>query len=279
MKVIERKSELKSYLDQLREDGAAIGFVPTMGALHQGHLSLIRESQKENDITVCSIFVNPTQFNDAEDFRKYPRNVAVDRELLEEARCDVLFLPDVEEMYGSAETIYPDLEGLDSKLEGSFRPGHFDGVVQIVYLLLKAVEPDRIYMGQKDFQQQLIVGKMIRAMDLHVALRTVPTEREPSGLAMSSRNARLTQVQRDEAAVIHKTLFLATEALRNGIDIDTIIADSVEELEKYDTRLEYFRICDAHTLDDIDHYEPGIPAVILVAVWWGDVRLIDNLLV
>ena len=279
MKVIESKKELKEYLDQLRKEGSTIGFVPTMGALHDGHIALIRHSQQENDVTVCSIFVNPTQFNDVEDFKKYPRHIQTDKELLTDAKCDVLFIPEVEEMYGETVNVAPELDGLDERLEGAFRPGHFDGVVQIVYLLLKAVEPDRIYMGLKDYQQQLVVGKMISSLKLNVKLRSIETDREDSGLARSSRNARLSQYQRNDAAIIHKTLFLAKQALTDGIDIETIISDSTAELEKYDTKLEYFKICDAHTLEDISEYDPQRPTVILVAVWWGEVRLIDNLLV
>ena len=279
MKVIESKNELKEYLDALRADGNTIGFVPTMGALHEGHISLIRQSQQENEVTVCSIFVNPTQFNDVEDFKKYPRNIHVDTELLTDAKCDVLFIPEVEEMYGETIKISPDLEGLDQKLEGSFRPGHFDGVVEIVHHLLQAVEPDRIYMGLKDYQQQLIVGKMISSLNMPVRLRTVETDREDSGLARSSRNSRLSQAQKNDAAVIHKTLFLARQALEEGIDIETIISDATEEIEKFETKLEYFKICDANTLEEITAYDPLRPTVILVAVWWGEVRLIDNLIV
>ena len=278
LRVITSKKELAEYIQSLRAEGATIGFVPTMGALHQGHIALISHSQQENDYTVCSIFVNPTQFNDVEDFKKYPRNVAVDTEMLEECKCDILFLPDVEEMYGEAEEINPDLEGLDEKLEGEFRPGHFKGVMQIVYLLLKAVSPDRIYMGLKDYQQQLLVGKMITSLGLPVTLRAVQIDREDSGLARSSRNVRLTTYQRNDAAVIYKTLFLAKEALKNGIEISTIISDSLEELEKYDTKLEYFKICDAETLEDLDEYSEHIPTVILIAIWWGGVRLIDNIM-
>lgn len=279
MKVIQSKKELAEYIQALREDGSTIGFVPTMGSIHEGHISLISHSQQENDYTVCSIFVNPTQFNDVEDFKKYPRNISVDTQMLEDANCDILFIPDVEEMYGETDEINPDLEGLDEKLEGAFRPGHFKGVMQIVYLLLKAVAPDRVYMGLKDYQQQLLVGKMIEAESLSVILRAVETDREDSGLARSSRNVRLTSSQRNDAAIIYKTLFLAKEALKNGIEIPTIISDSEEELEKYNAKLEYFRICDAQTLEDLDEYNEDRLAVILIAIWWEDVRLIDNLLV
>ncbi len=278
LRVITSKKELAEYIQSLRAEGATIGFVPTMGALHQGHIALISHSQQENDYTVCSIFVNPTQFNEVEDFKKYPRNVAVDTEMLEECNCDILFIPDVEEMYGETDEVDPNLEGLDEKLEGEFRPGHFKGVMQIVYLLLKAVAPDRIYMGLKDYQQQLLVGKMITSLGLPVILRPVETDREESGLARSSRNVRLSTYQRNDAAVIYKTLFLAKEALKNGIEISTIISDSEEELEKYDTKLEYFKICDAETLEDLDEYSEKNSTVILIAIWWGDVRLIDNIL-
>lgn len=279
MRVFSSKKELKEHIASLKSEGGTIGFVPTMGALHEGHVALIKHSQQENDYTVCSIFVNPTQFNDVEDFKKYPRNIQVDTQLLTDAHCDILFLPETEEMYGETQVITPEMEGLDQKLEGVFRPGHFEGVLQIVYLLIEAVVPDRIYMGLKDYQQQLLVGKMIKTMDVKVILRAVETEREDSGLAKSSRNSRLSQVQKNDSAIIYSTLFQAKEALKNGEEIATIISDSIEELEKYETRLEYFKICDAQTLDEIDVYDESRPTVILIAVWWGDVRLIDNIMV
>jgi len=279
VKVIATKSQLKLFLNKHRHKNQSIGFVPTMGALHAGHLSLIQYSREQCDLTVCSIFVNPTQFNDSEDFKKYPRTIEADTLLLKEAGCDVLFVPDTEEMYNNTTPIHPNLQGLDRILEGEFRPGHFDGVVQIVYLLLQAVRPDYLFMGLKDYQQQLIVRKMIEAMDLPVQLKAMPILREPSGLAMSSRNTRLTAEQRHDSAVIYKILFLSAEAIRRGTDLKIVVDDASQELKKYECRLEYMAICDADSLKPISHYNPDIPTIILIAVWWGDVRLIDNMLV
>ncbi|HRN33993.1 MAG TPA: pantoate--beta-alanine ligase [Saprospiraceae bacterium] len=277
MHIFTKKAGLKAYLDKERKKGKSIGFVPTMGALHEGHLSLIIGSRKDCDVTVCSIFVNPTQFNNADDFRKYPRVVEADRDLLEKASCDVLFLPDVEEMYAGTKPIRPDLDGLDTRLEGEFRPGHFDGVVQIVYLLLKAVKPDRLYMGLKDYQQQLIVGRMIREMKLPVTLVAEPTMREKNGLAMSSRNMRLTPVQREEAAAIYAMLTHAAQSIKEGLDVPEVLQKAESELADFDCKPEYIVLCDAETLLPLERYDPDRKAILLAAVWWGDVRLIDNL--
>ncbi len=277
MHIFTTKAGLKAYLDKERKKGKSIGFVPTMGALHEGHLSLIAECRQDCDVTVCSIFVNPTQFNNADDFKKYPRVVETDRELLEKAHCDVLFLPDVEEMYTGTKPIHPDLGGLDKRLEGKFRPGHFDGVVQIVYLLLKAVRPDRLYMGLKDYQQQLIVGRMIREMKLTVELVAAPTMREKSGLAMSSRNTRLTLEQRAAAAAIYRMLTHAKQALKDGMDVADVLHQAEKELSEFDCKPEYITLCDAGTLLPLERYGPEKKAILLTAVWWGDVRLIDNL--
>ena len=279
MKVFTTKSQLKTYLDRHRRKGHSIGFVPTMGALHQGHLSLIEFSKAECDVTVCSIFVNPTQFNDPEDFKKYPRTIEQDSNLLREVDCEVLFLPSVDEMYRDFVPIHPDLQGIDSVLEGSFRPGHFDGVVQVVYLLLQAVQPTYIFMGLKDYQQQLIVKKMMDSMNLNTTLRALPIMREDSGLAMSSRNVRLSPEQRHDAAAIYKTLFLSAQSVKKGVDIISVLEDTSLEFKKYECRLEYMSICNAETLEPIEQYNPDIPTIILIAVWWGEVRLIDNIII
>lgn len=277
MHIFTTKAGLKAYLDKERKKGKSVGFVPTMGALHEGHLSLITECRQGCDVTVCSIFVNPTQFDNADDFKKYPRVVETDRELLEKAHCDVLFLPDVEEMYTGTKPIHPNLGGLDKRLEGEFRPGHFDGVVQIVYLLLKAVRPDRLYMGLKDYQQQLIVRRMIREMKLTVELVAVPTMREKSGLAMSSRNTRLTPEQRAAAAAIYRMLTHAKQAFKDGVDVAEVLHQADKGLSEFDCKPEYITLCDAETLLPLERYDPEKRAILLTAVWWGDVRLIDNL--
>lgn len=279
MKIFKHKSELQNYLKHKKTKKGLVGFVPTMGALHEGHMALIQASREENELTVCSIFVNPTQFNDAVDFEKYPRTIGADLILLERNHCDVVFIPDVDEMYQNHQSIHPDLDGLDTKLEGVFRPGHFDGVVQIVYLLLKAIQPDRLYMGLKDFQQQAIIRRMIKVLDMPVVLRSVETLREANGLAMSSRNQRLTADQRKAAGVIYKTLEKAGQNLLKGYAVQSVIDEAIADLQIPNTKLEYFKVCDPDTLDEIKSFNDRTTAVILVTIWWGDVRLIDNLLV
>lgn len=276
MRIFRTIDELQFFLRKIKLSGKKVGFVPTMGALHEGHLYLIKRSKAENEVTVCSIFVNPTQFNDKSDFKKYPRVLDSDIPMLEEVGCDILFIPDTEEIYRGHQDITPDLLGLEGKWEGAFRPGHFNGVVQIVYLLLKAVEPDRLYMGLKDFQQQAIIGRLIQSLNLNVELIPVEIIREPSGLAMSSRNARLSGEQRAEAAIIHETLQWAAEEIRNGVPIEEILAQSRQRLKLPGTELEYLEYCRQDNLDRMTHYSPEIGSVILVAIWWGKVRLIDN---
>lgn len=279
MFIFKTKEELQFFISGVKKPGDKIGFVPTMGALHAGHIELIRQAKAENELTVCSIFVNPTQFNDKKDFEKYPRVLENDILLLEAGECDVLFIPSTDEMYEGAPEITPELKGLDTRLEGEFRPGHFKGVVQIVYLLLEAVKPDLLYMGLKDFQQQAIIAQLIRSMKLPVRLVPVATIREPSGLAMSSRNRRLTDTQRQEAAVIYQVLLTAKEAILAGSPVDEVLSNGLKKLTLPGTRPEYLKFCKADDLTDLTEYDSAVPAVLLVAVWWGDVRLIDNILV
>lgn len=273
-----QNTRLKSFLDRKRAAGSSIGFAPTMGALHEGHLSLIRRSNEDHNVTVCSIFVNPTQFNDPSDLLKYPRAEDEDLFRLERAGCPVVFVPSENEVYPQGLDAGPqfDFGYLDQVMEGEFRPGHFKGVAQVVYRLLRIVSPDALYMGQKDFQQLAIVGEMLRQAALPVRLVMCPTVREPSGLAMSSRNTRLTEEQRSRAALVH-------QALQKIRDRATEVPLPQLEAEAFQTlsaepgfRPEYVRIVDGRSLRPVSGYGASDFIVACVATWVGDVRLIDN---
>lgn len=285
MNIIKTKKALAEHLDTFRSEGRSVTLVPTMGALHTGHLSLLRMALEMDDsIVVCSIFVNPTQFNDPEDLQKYPRPIEQDIALLEEVGCDVLFLPEVTEMYGEQEHWTMDLGMLDRVWEGAQRPGHFQGVTQIVYKLFEAVQPDHAIFGQKDLQQYLVIEEMVRQKQLPVQLSMAPTVREEGGLALSSRNVRLSPQGRQQARVLSQSLQHVTDGLSRWkageCSLQTLQMEARELLEKAPgVRMEYFTICDRRTLlpaeEDID------PAyiVVLVAAWVEGVRLIDNMVV
>lgn len=285
MNIIKTKKALAEHLDTFRSEGRSVTLVPTMGALHTGHLSLLRMALEMDDsIVVCSIFVNPTQFNDPEDLQKYPRPIEQDIALLEEVGCDVLFLPEVTEMYGEQEHWTMDLGMLDRVWEGAQRPGHFQGVTQIVYKLFEAVQPDHAIFGQKDLQQYLVIEEMVRQKQLPVQLSMAPTVREESGLALSSRNVRLSPQGRQQARVLSQSLQHVMDGLSRWkageCSLQTLQMEARELLEKAPgVRMEYFTICDRRTLlpaeEDID------PAyiVVLVAAWVEGVRLIDNMVV
>ena len=269
---------LQARLDAARKSGRQIGFVPTMGALHDGHTTLVQRSIDENDITAVSIFVNPTQFNDASDLERYPRPVGTDLDILFETGCDVVFLPAAKEVYppGLDTELDLDFEGLDSRMEGEFRPGHFKGVAQVVYRLLDIVQPDRLYMGQKDFQQTAIIGYMLDHYNLPVELVVCPTVREPDGLALSSRNTLLTSEFRKIAPVIYRTLVQA------GFDLGTkpmrqIEQEALEALSQAGLEPEYFSIVNRNSLLPATDQEPVDGLVACVAAFAGEVRLIDNL--
>lgn len=280
MYLFRRVSDLQAFLKTERVNNRAVGFVPTMGALHQGHLSLIRTSLTKNEITVASIFVNPTQFNDPNDLKKYPRTPGKDLEKLASVGCDVVFLPEVEDIYpaGMDTDLVVDLAGLDSKMEGAQRPGHFDGVAQVVHRFLQIVKPQHLYMGQKDYQQQLIIRRMIEVLDLPVKLRTVATEREADGLAMSSRNVRLEPTIRTRAVLLYQTLQAAKAQLNKGEKVSDIEAWALKTLSQPGFRPEYFSIVDGKTLASIN--QDSMPQLIVActAVWAGEVRLIDNMI-
>lgn len=279
MYIFRAAAELQQHLQTLRSNNRTIGFVPTMGALHEGHLSLIRQSKSENSFTACSIFVNPTQFNEAADLQQYPRTPGTDIGLLADAQCDVLFLPPTEEIYppGLDTTVAVDLGELDQVLEGRFRSGHFAGVVQVVKRLLDLVQPDRLYMGQKDYQQFTIVREMIRQLQLPVEIVMAPIVRESDGLAMSSRNTRLTVADRLAAPLIYKTLREARQLLKT--QPPTAVRDwALDQLRAAGFRPEYFEVVDGTSLQPVSGAGNSKQLVACTAVWAGDVRLIDNIL-
>ncbi|QNM85320.1 pantoate--beta-alanine ligase [Polaribacter pectinis] len=278
MKIFTTKQDLKSCLSEFKTKNKAIGFVPTMGALHEGHLSLIKKAKEKNDIVVVSIFVNPTQFDNVEDLKKYPKTIENDIKLLESVSCDVLFSPSVEEIY--SENIASekfDFDGLEHQMEGKFRDGHFDGVGTIVKTLFEIVEPNKAYFGQKDFQQLQIIKKMVKKNRLPVKIKGCPIFREKDGLAMSSRNVRLSNEQREIAPFIFKTL----KEVRKKFGITNIseINKWVENQFKKQPllELEYFTIAEEKTLETAETKESNKKYRAFLAVFAGKIRLIDNI--
>lgn len=277
MKIFTTKDSLSKHLEELHNDGKAIGFVPTMGALHQGHLSLLAQSQQQTDVSVCSIFVNPTQFNDPKDLEKYPRPIESDIKKLEEAGCDILFNPGVNEMYASNEQWHLDLGEMEHLLEGKFRPGHYQGVTQVVFKLFDIVKPDLAFFGQKDFQQVLVIQKMIDLLHLGVKLVMCPILRENDGLAMSSRNIHLSAEDRRHALVLSKTL----SWLRQNFDEGQIVSLTEQCKNRIKAepgvQLEYFEIANGENLHNANKDTKQIVA--LVAAKAGNTRLIDNVII
>ena len=275
MKVISQKTELTAALLPFRNRQASVGFVPTMGALHAGHIDLVKRAVKENEVAVVSIFVNPTQFNNATDLERYPRTPEADRNMLENAGAHFLFSPEAEEMYpGSMDLPHLDLGELETVMEGKFRPGHFQGVAHIVWRLLDAVRPTRAYFGEKDFQQLAIIRHLVRMQKLPVQIIGCPTVRESSGLAMSSRNMRLSDAQRNEAAVISKALYWLKNSGKKYSLADAIrkASDSIENATGL--KVEYLEVANENTLRPATEWGPDLRA--FAAVFAGDVRLIDN---
>ena len=279
MNRITKTAEITQIIKEYQSTGRTVGFTPTMGALHAGHHSLISKSIAENDVTICSIFVNPTQFNNANDLDKYPRTIDSDCAGLEKIGCDIVFLPTEEEIYPGGEELFEiniDLQGLDKKMEGAHRPGHFAGVVQVVKRLLDIVPTDRLYMGQKDYQQFTIIRHMIKVLDIPTQLVVCPIMREDHGLAMSSRNVRLTRDNREDASIIHRVLRQAKQWIDTK-DIEDIESRAMEYLSVSGFRPEYFSIINGHTLETIKDINGVEEVVACAAVWAGDVRLIDNM--
>ena len=278
MKIFNTKQELKSYLTSKKDKNKTIGFVPTMGALHHGHLSLIKKAKKKNDLVVVSIFVNPTQFDKKEDLTNYPKTLKNDTKLLESVSCDVLFFPSVEEIYDnniSSEKF--NFDGLEHEMEGKFRNGHFDGVGTIVKALFEIIEPNRAYFGQKDFQQLQIVKKMVKKHRINVKIKGCAIFREEDGLAMSSRNTRLTKEHRESAPFIYKTLKKVRKKFGTE-NADKIIEWVENQFKKHPfLELEYFTIADEKSLKNIERKELDKKYRAFIAVFAGKIRLIDNI--
>lgn len=281
MIIFRTEKDLNQYLRKRKQEGKTIGFVPTMGALHPGHLSLIKICQQHCSITVASIFVNPTQFNDPKDFEKYPVTIEKDCLLLEKQHTDILFLPSVQEVYPdglSSETHY-DLDGLDLLLDGTHRPGHFQGVCQVVQRLLEIVLPDKLLLGQKDYQQCMILKKLIAFMGINTEIFIVPISREVDGLAMSSRNVRLNKLERRQAPAIYQQLKWIQE---NWIkkEITELKTTARENLLKAGfQKVDYVEIVDFQNLTPVKAVDSNKKAVVLIAAFLGEVRLIDNMII
>jgi pantoate--beta-alanine ligase len=278
MKIIASAKEMTSLSNEMRRSGKRIGFVPTMGALHQGHLSLVRAARKQTDIVVTSIFVNPTQFGPNEDFSKYPRTFEKDSAMLAGEKTDYIFSPSVEEMYPKDATTWVEVEGLGGKLDGRSRPGHFRGVTTVVSKLFNIVQPDLAFFGQKDAAQVAVIRKMVRDLNFGVQIVVCPIIRESDGLAMSSRNAYLNPEQRKQALALSRALRQVEKRVAQGdTAADRLIVTGEQTMaEEPSVRLDYFEIVNPDTLDPVPDVSHG--ALVAVAAYVGTTRLIDNLL-
>lgn len=277
MKIIHTITDLKELLQPHRQKGKTIGFVPTMGALHEGHATLVRRCVAENDICVVSVFVNPTQFNNQKDLRLYPRTPEKDYALLERAGVDIVFAPSVEEMYPEPDTRIFDFGLLDKVMEGAFRPGHFNGVAQVVSKLFTSVEPHKAYFGEKDFQQLAIVREMVKQLALPVEIVGVPIVREQDGLAMSSRNQRLSVSQREHAPEIYRVLreSILLTGEQSPDQLVRFVTGTINNVP--DLHVEYFGIVDGDSLQPVSTWQDSESIIGAIAVYCGDVRLIDNI--
>lgn len=282
MIIIKKTSDLVKWIDAQRKKGIQTGFVPTMGALHLGHISLINSSKEKNNITIASIFVNPKQFNDPKDFEKYPVTIENDIYKLEEAGCDLLFLPSVSEMY--PDNINPKLKYelgyLETILEGKYRPGHFQGVCMIVHRLLNCVNPDHLYLGQKDYQQCMVIKKLLDQIELKTKVEIIicPTLRETGGLAMSSRNVRLNTIDRKKSTTIYQALSMIKENYRKSSPAQLKTKARVI-LEQAGFKVDYVEIADASDLSVAEKWNDQQKTVALIAATLSEVRLIDNMLI
>ena len=279
MYIFRKIADLQNHLNELREADQKIAFAPTMGALHNGHMSLVSKCNQIAEITISSIFVNPTQFNDKSDLDKYPRTVEKDTTMLIEHGCDILFYPDIEEIYpdGTEPATNYDFGELDKVLEGAHRPGHFEGVAQVVNRLLEIVEPDWIVMGQKDYQQTAIIRKLLALTNSKTEIVVSPTIREKDGLAMSSRNVRLKEDERKEAPTIYASLEAIRQAYKN-LTVQEAKEQAIKNIEASGSmQTEYLELVDPHTLQSITEWTDAENIIVCTAVHLGDVRLIDNI--
>ena len=278
MIIFKHAADLNTFIELKRKKGLLVGFVPTMGALHAGHISLVEESIRKNQLTVCSIFVNPLQFNNAVDFEKYPITLEQDILLLEETGCPVLFMPDVEQIYpnGNLKVKSAAIGKLENILEGAFRPGHFAGVYAVVNRLLEIVMPDNLYLGQKDYQQYLVIKRMTDKRFPNIKVIPHPIIREVSGLALSSRNRRLNKKEIVKAAELNKSLEFIKAHISNS-NWKTLKEEQIEKLEQKGFKVEYLEIANRETLAPTLKYDSKKELVLLVAAWLAGVRLIDNI--
>lgn len=278
VKILKNRQELSDYILKIKENGQKIGFAPTMGALHEGHLSLYEKARKENDIVISSIFVNPTQFNNPEDLEKYPRTIEKDIELLQQTQnVDAVYIPQIEDIYSDGlERKKYDFEGLENEMEGKFRPGHFDGVGTVVEELFRQVQPNNAYFGEKDFQQLMIIKKLVEKLSLPINIIGIPIYREKNGLAMSSRNMRLTSEQRESAKIIFETL-VKVKDLFHQQTLDEIHQFVENTFNNSDFELEYFIIANEKTLREISEIKSNETYRAFIVVVIDGVRLIDNI--
>ena len=281
MILLKKTADLRKWLESQQKAGNKIGFVPTMGALHAGHISLIDFSKKENEVTVCSIFVNPTQFNDPKDFKKYPITIEKDIDQLDVAGCDILFFPSVQEIYpgGVNQTVHYELGYLETILEGKFRPGHFQGVCMVVHRLLEIMKADNLYLGQKDYQQCMVITKLVESIHLDKKLKVCigPTLRENDGLAMSSRNMRLNKDEREKAIAIYQSLCFIKENFQNH-PIQKVLEEAKSMLTMAGFKIDYVEVADARDLSLIHKWDGKQKLVALIAAFINEMRLIDNML-
>ena len=278
MQTIQTIQEMQNIISQLKQENKTIGFVPTMGFLHHGHLSLIKKAREENDITILSIYVNPTQFNNPEDLEKYPRNFKQDQEQAEKEKVDYIFYPNNKEMYPNGQKPIGYTNKFMKGLCASTRPGHFEGVVTIVSKLFNIIQPTKTYFGQKDYQQSLVIKQMIKDLNYNIEFVMCPLIREPDGVAMSSRNAMLTKEQRNNAIVLFKSLLSARELIQDGETNTNTIKENIKNIINNieDTKINYIEIRNSETLENIDEINGKV--IIALAVFFGKVRLIDNIL-
>ncbi|MEO5892700.1 MAG: pantoate--beta-alanine ligase [Ferruginibacter sp.] len=279
MIIFKHPADINAYILSKKEEGLSTGFVPTMGALHTGHIGLVTAARTESQLVICSIFVNPTQFNDPKDFEKYPSTIENDIYLLEKAGCDLLFLPGVNDIYpdGIAATGHYGLGYLETILEGKYRPGHFQGVCQVVNRLLDIVVPAKLYLGQKDFQQCMVLNKMIGLLRIDTKIIICKTQREPDGLAMSSRNLRLNEEERKKAPGIYNALVTVKNNIHAG-DTRQLTQNAEQSLNENGFKVDYVELAAAGTLEVLTEWDGSTPLVVLAAAYLNEVRLIDNLI-
>ena len=272
MLIYHQKDDLIIQLSELKKQNKSIGFVPTMGALHEGHLSLVEQALTENNVVVCSIFVNPTQFNESSDFENYPQTIDLDTQLLRDAGCDIVYIPSVEDVYENELKLAINLAGIEFKMEGAHRPGHFDGVVRVLKQLFLTIQPTKSYFGLKDFQQYLVVKALSKQANIGGEIIGCKTVREPSGLAKSSRNNRLTRLEKEQAAQIQKSF----QSIKNSINSFEEAVIQEKTLAKFFS-VEYLSICDGDSLEEITDFNSSKHIRVFFAGKIGNIRLIDNL--